>query len=99
MPKTLTHGADADCPAVADGSATHCPGHTEVPPDERLNNAILSFAHGVNNDFDIIVTALQRERQHELAADLIKLRDAWRDASQAAFESFTLPQFGHDYIR
>lgn len=88
MPKTLTHGANADCPAVASGAAAHCPGHTEVPSDERLHNAILSFAHAVNNDFDEVTRALCKDGQEDLAGDLVKLRNEWRDASQAAFDSF-----------
>jgi hypothetical protein len=88
MPKTLTHGANADCPAVATGSATRCPGHTEVTPEERLHNAILSFAHAVNNDLDEVLRALNKDGQTELADDLLRLRGEWIDASQAAFDSF-----------
>jgi hypothetical protein len=67
-----------------------------VPPDERLHNAILSFAHGVNNDFDTVIFALRQDRRNELADDLIKLRDEWRDASQAAFESIQAPPYKLD---
>lgn len=58
-------------------------------PEERLNDAILSFAHGVNNDMDEIVAALAKDKKEELAGDLVKLRNEWRDASQAALESFS----------
>ena len=88
MPKTLTHGTSADCPAVASGAAARCPGHTRVTPEERLHNAILSFAHAVNNDFDEVIRALCKDGQEGLAGDLVKLRDEWRDASQVAFDSF-----------
>ncbi len=60
-----------------------------VTVDERLHNSILSFAHAVNNDLDEIVRALSRDGQEELAGDLVRLRNEWRDASQAAFDSFT----------
>ncbi len=88
MPKTVTHGSNADCPAVARGSAEHCPSHVELTPEERLHNAILSFAHAVNNDLDEVVRALCKDGQDELAGDLVNLRNEWRDASQAAFDSF-----------
>ena len=42
----------------------------------------------VNNDMEEVVRALKKDGQAALADDLIKLRDAWRDASQAAFDSF-----------
>lgn len=60
-----------------------------MTPEERLNAAILSFAHGVNNDFEEIVRALYNRGNdgRELAKDLTELRDAWRDASIAAVDS------------
>jgi len=58
-------------------------------PEERLHDAILSFAQGVNNDFEEVICALSKNSQADLADDLIKLRNEWRDASiQAAFDSF-----------
>jgi hypothetical protein len=60
---------------------------TAVTPEERLNNAILSFAHAVNNDLDEVLRALNKDGQTELADDLLKLRGEWIDASQAALES------------
>lgn len=65
---------------------------TQAPADttaeERLHNAILSFAHAVNNDLDAVTRALRKDGQEELAGDLVQLRNEWRDASQAAFDSF-----------
>jgi len=58
-------------------------------PEERLNDAILSFAQGVNNDFEEVIRALAKNGQADIADDLLKLHDEWRDASQAAFDSFT----------
>ena len=56
---------------------------------ERLHAAILSFAQGVNNDFEEIVRALYARGAdgRELVDDLTKLRAEWIDASQAALES------------
>lgn len=70
-------------------SQTPAPQPPTQTPEERLNAAILSFAHGVNNDFDDIIRALYDRGAdgRELAADLTKLRDAWRDASHAALAS------------
>ena len=59
----------------------------DVTPEERLHNAILGFAHAVNNDLDDVTRALCKDRQEELAGELIELRNEWRDASQAAFDS------------
>jgi len=57
-------------------------------PEERLHDAILSFAQGINNDFEEVIRALFKNSQADLADDLIKLRNEWLDARRAAFDSF-----------
>lgn len=54
---------------------------------QRLDNAILSFAHRVDSDLPEILDALRTAGQRELADDLVTLNNAWRDASQEAWEA------------
>lgn len=63
---------------------------TVKTPEEKLNDALLTFAHVVNNDMEVIVRALKQARDIELTMlvdDLVRYRNAWKDASQAFLES------------
>ena len=76
------------CLAVLHGATGEIVVEPLTVAEQRLDQAILSLAQGVSNDLTEIVGALRRDRRDELADDLTKLHDAWRDASQAAFDSF-----------
>lgn len=62
---------------------------------EKMDQAILCFAQGVNNDFDDIRKALLKDNRIELVRDLEWRSRQWHDASEAFLQAIAAESFAN----